>query len=526
MLKVLLVDDEAMARVGLRSTFDWEGNGFCFIGEASNGKKAMEWIENEEVDILITDIAMPVMDGLELTRLARQRCPWIKVLLLSCHNDFEYVREGIRLGASDYLLKPTLEPEELKQILDKIKEEVYKERNQQHLLNRLKEQEETDRRMKLEKMLVKLLAREEAPDQALPLPWLNDRYRAVVCLLDHASRIRAEVWGAYIEIVIEEAQEWFYKTMKSGIAFRGGSDHLILLTPTRCETKASIVEQLQPLRAMMHDNGYSFTFGISSVFTGVEQLHLAYREAMTAAQLRFFDGTGGIYITASIPEKTTHADNEHKWADIKNRLKELIVRDDRKGAGEYLEHLFTRWEKGRKTPDEVMREAKELVSLFHACKHFYDGAVEQMEAVGQMETVGEMRDLLRSIFAGLWRQPRLEEQDEENKLHQRIVQQAVDYMNRHVTGTFSLQDVADYVGVSKNYFSEMFKRVTGQNFIDYSIQLRINRAKELLRTTTWKVYEVAEMSGFNDVKHFSKVFKKIVKVSPAEFREKGAKYPS
>lgn len=88
MYKVLLVDDEAIARTGLRTTFDWEGYGYRLVGEASNGQKALKWIEAGEVDILITDIAMPVMDGLELTRRTRQLCPWVKVLLLSCPQRF------------------------------------------------------------------------------------------------------------------------------------------------------------------------------------------------------------------------------------------------------------------------------------------------------------------------------------------------------------------------------------------------------------------------------------------------------
>lgn len=126
MYRVLLVDDEKIARIGLRTTFDWERHGFTLVGEASNGQNAMKWIQNQEIDILITDIAMPVMDGLELTRKTKELCPWVKVLLLSCHNDFEYVREGIRLGASDYILKPTLNSDSLITVLNQMKKSFRK----------------------------------------------------------------------------------------------------------------------------------------------------------------------------------------------------------------------------------------------------------------------------------------------------------------------------------------------------------------------------------------------------------------
>lgn len=121
MCRVLLVDDEKIARTGLRTVFDWKGHGYEVVGEAANGAKAMKWVESRDIDILITDIAMPVMDGLELTRAARELCPWVQVLLLSCHSNFIYVREGIRLGASDYILKPTLTESTLVPVLDQLR---------------------------------------------------------------------------------------------------------------------------------------------------------------------------------------------------------------------------------------------------------------------------------------------------------------------------------------------------------------------------------------------------------------------
>ncbi|MFD0710547.1 response regulator [Paenibacillus sp. GCM10027626] len=257
MCKVLLVDDEKMARMGLRAVIDWDASGFELVGEASNGEKAMRWVDEGEVDILITDIAMPVMDGLELTRIAKEKCPWIKVLLLSCHSDFEYVREGVRLGASDYILKPMLEEEALLAILRQMRAKLKEERENQQIV------------------------------------------------------------------------EWYKK----------------------------------------------------------RNLSL---------------GSGG----------------------------------------------------------------------------------------GKPDTT----------------------------LHQRLIQQATAYIDAHFTSPITLQQAADKANVSRNYFSEMFKRVTGQNFIDYIIALRVNRAKQLLQTSSLKVYEVAEQSGFNDVKHFSKQFKKIVGCSPAEFQ--------
>jgi two-component system response regulator YesN len=146
--------------------------------------------------------------------------------------------------------------------------------------------------------------------------------------------------------------------------------------------------------------------------------------------------------------------------------------------------------------------------------------IEQIGLLRQIKSVEGIRNLIRTNFESLWAAANVE-MEEENRFHQRIVQKAMEFINANYTKVVSLQDVAEHVSISKNYMSELFKKVTGQNFIDYLIQLRLNRAKELLKTSTLKIYEVAEISGFNDVKYFSKLFKKIENMSPAEYRETG-----
>lgn len=514
MYRVLLVDDEPLARIGVKSTFDWEANGLTVVGEESNGRKAMRWIERDEVDILITDIAMPVMDGLELMRRARERCPRIKVILLSCHSDFEYVREGVRLGASDYLLKPTLEPADLENVLGKVKLELAEERKRNELYTR---QELSDKRQELEKSLMKLMAGEAAGmDWGLELPWTASGYRVAVCLLDGADKLLAEEGGIFLEIVIDETQECAYDFLEQGIAFRAHMDQLLLLLPAPERASSESEERLRSLQTLLKDKGRSFTLGVSTVYSGVEHLKQAYREAREAAQLRFYYGPGTIRFAEENPEYVTPRKEAAGW---KHAMKNAIQEGFRENASNVLEHVAQQWTVQQRSPSEVVREAQEVLALFRLCRPGLYMSLEQTEALRTMETLEELRRLLRSAFEQLWHKE--SGAAEETGLHQRIIESAIDYMKGNFTQNISLQDVADHVAVSKNYFSEMFKRVTGQNFIDYLIHLRLKRARVLLTTTTLKVYEVAEKSGFNDVKYFSKLFRKVLKMSPAEFREKG-----
>ncbi|MFE5320029.1 response regulator [Paenibacillus sp. NPDC056579] len=516
MYRVLLVDDEPIARIGLRTTFDWEENGFQLIGEASNGQKAMPWIERNEVDILITDIAMPVMDGLELMRAAREHCSRIKVVLLSCHNDFEYVREGIRLGASDYLLKPTLETADLKNVLDKLKEQITEERKKQEHYQR---QELNGKRLEMEKALIKLLVSEELPaGLESDFSWLEEGYRMIVCLLDGASKLRTEEGGIFIDIMLDEVQAGFYEWMDRGIAFRVGADQLILAIPERNQEEALTRQKLHGFHSHLKAKGYSFTMGVSSRIHGSGSLKQAYREGEETARLRFYMGPECVrfYREGLLTRKAQGEDME--W--VKSALKNALTEGFQDKAAQYVEKVVRCWTYEHRTPVEVMREAQELLSLFQLCRWNKPLPLEQAEALRMMESVEEMRALLWTAFEGVWKSE--DEIEEESGFHRRIIEKAVEYMKQHFTKAISLQDVADHVSVSKNYFSEMFKKVTGQNFIDYLIHLRLKRSSALLQTTTLKVYEVAEMSGFNDVKYFSKLFKKMMKMSPAEYREKKA----
>lgn len=515
MYRVLLVDDEPIARIGLRTTFEWETNGFQLVGEASNGQKAMPWIERNEVDILITDIAMPVMDGLELMRAAREQCPGLKVVLLSCHNDFEYVREGIRLGASDYLLKPTLETADLKNVLEKLKEQISQERKkQEHYLR----QELYGKRLEMEKAMIKLLACEELPaDLVTDFLWLDEGYRVIVCLLDGTAKLRAEEGGVFIDMMLDEVQASFYEQMMQGVAFRVGADQLILAIPERSGEEALFGQRLHDFHTLLKAKGYSFTMGVSRRIHGSYGLKQAYREGEETARLRFYLGPGSVrFHTGGLLKKQSSEDME--W--VKSMLKDALTEGFEDKAAQYVEKLLRYWTYEHRTPIEVMREAQELLSLFQLCRRNGLVPVEQAEALRTMESVEEMRAWIGSAFEGVWKSD--DEIEEEYGFHRRLIEKATEYMKHHFTKAISLQDVADHVAVSKNYFSEMFKRVTGQNFIDYLIQLRLKRSSVLLQTTTLKVYEVAEMSGFNDVKYFSRLFKKMMKMSPAEFRERKA----
>ncbi|GGD73448.1 response regulator [Paenibacillus nasutitermitis] len=514
MCRVLLVDDEFMARAGLRATFDWEGNGYTLVGEAANGMRAMQWIESREVDILITDIAMPVMDGLELMRRTRELCPWVKVLLLSCHSDFDYVREGIRLGASDYILKPTLNADSLKTILDKMREELREEEVNRQLLDKYRNKQVAEQQEELEKVLIQSVYGKEEALKSIhaAIGDMASGYYFAVIRLHGVDGFAAESEDQLIG-QISQLKAAVYEQLKVPIAAIIHPDLLIAVIPGHAFQSGGLRESI---RAIMGDREYDhgeYTAGISRIYEDPLKIQSAFSEARLALEDTFFYGIGSIVQAVEQIEEEVFPSR-----DLPNKmhlLKEALAAARGSEAKEQVHRIMDLWSPAFKTKQQVIAEAEQILSLLTLSKH---SNIVMVPYIRQLSKLDFAPDIKRHVEACFSETPIEKDQDMPDiTLHGRIIVQAVQFMTEHFTESISLQQVADEVNVSRNYFSEMFKRETGKNFIEYLITLRVKRAKELLSESTLRVYEVAEQSGFNDVKHFSKQFKKIVGLTPAEF---------
>lgn len=284
MYRVLLVDDEAIARTGLRSTFDWEKYGYRLVGEASNGQRAMKWIVNGDLDILITDIAMPVMDGLELTRRTRELCPWVKVLLLSCHSDFEFVREGIRLGASDYILKPTLDADSLVAVLDHMRLKLEEEKQMQRILTEHEQQQRLNKKKAAGKMLFQALSGE--PDALAKLEAWNHNGSYLLAVLQLDSDLGAAAAGVQPKDWQEEIERFMgqlYDQAPEALAARLETDRIAVCLPLRDEANGQDSGYEGAIRLPIRS-----TMGLSRRYNSMDKLQEAFREAAESLEGLFF----------------------------------------------------------------------------------------------------------------------------------------------------------------------------------------------------------------------------------------------
>src|SRR6266542_1684496 len=164
--RIFFVEDEIVTREGIRDNVDWKANGFEFCGEASDGEMALPLIRAAKPDVLITDVKMPFMDGLQLSKIVHERMPWVKIIILSGHDEFEYAQEAIKLGVTEYLLKPVT-VKKLQTALQKLTVQLDKERKEQENLKKLQEQVEENRATLRERLLFKLAVGAISPTEAI-----------------------------------------------------------------------------------------------------------------------------------------------------------------------------------------------------------------------------------------------------------------------------------------------------------------------------------------------------------------------
>jgi len=528
--KALIVDDEPIIRYGLASTVDWSGAGVELAGEAGNGEAALALIEEREIDVLITDIKMPLMDGLELIRLSRQRRPHLKAILISSYSDFEYAREAVRLEAVvDYLLKPTMEPEDVTRLLGVCCAKLDEERTLAERSLSYAAAELSRRRHGLEAELYRGIAGQPSDLAAIGRE-LAGPYRLAVW--------RAEEGPSAVASGIERLAARLAALAPGGIVCASGDRELCLLLADRSPDGASAVRLAREAHEAWSGAAAapaSFTVGISPPFHRLDRLRDAYAWARDAFDDAFFEGAGRFYEGAIRRGDGSRDGNTDGTGEARTKaaaLRELLSRKladaDEAGAERALLQLFALWQSRKLPPAEIRKEACDiLLRLQSAGPHL--GAEERLEQfMGDYERLlhaGTLSEVTAELL-GRFRQSR-ELQDTlplapviDESGSARAIQTAVVYIREHYRTEITLREVAESVHMSRNYFSEQFKRRTGLNFIDYVIRLRVRYARHLLESTTLKVHEIGLQCGFNSAKHFLKMFKREAGCTPAEYRSR------
>ncbi|WP_108991292.1 response regulator [Paenibacillus agaridevorans] len=497
-MKVLVVDDEIKIREGVCAMLqDCEQAGIRIevVGSAADGKSALNLLNNCEADLLITDVRMPGMDGLQLLEKARMRYPDMQTVILSGYDDFAYVQQALRLGAADYLLKP-IQKQEFTAMLSRLLE------------LRTKEKKET----------------------FLGWPEFNvlDGFKAVIAAdPDNLDNARAREFGdeqTVAWILRKASMELLEET--EGVYFLGEQNK-----PDPCNILygliASSSEAASQQARRFADRLSAFwtgkmrlpiSFGISRPFLKEQAEGTPYREALTALLARLPHGSG-VYFADPGPNAALSSRTES------DPLQQIRASLDVRDYDRVSDTVLGIARRGMETmsPAETVQTLEKIIFTLH---HWALAAAPgRIQANGHQTADFAARllwsrstgDLLQAVEQWMHDFFLLIDPDQQEG---QIMSRAKKYIRDHLQEPITLEQLGKITFTSKSYLSRLFRKRTGQTFIEYLTDIRMEKAKKLLAEPGIKIYEVAEQLGYQDWKHFSRTFKDRTGYGPAEYRSK------
>ncbi|MFD0694008.1 response regulator [Paenibacillus sp. GCM10027628] len=514
MRKVLIVDDEKNIRLGLRAMIAREFPDTYAFEFAGDGEEALALLTNSPMDIVITDIRMPVMDGIALINRIQELDPKPVVIILSGHDDFHYAKEAIRCEVKEYLLKPIVRDELTRAMLRLEKELKQKEQLNERLTSSMKQREAFQ-----ESQLSYLLRTDHLSEadllnhlQGIGMQWLDGgfqvgvlQYRGTIQGVGHAEflrRIQAEVGNVPERYRTRYAHVWDKENQLVLIAEHG--------------------ELFQYLADRIAGTGYfTYSMGLSLPTLGVTRLQEAYREAQQALKYTFLLSVPGVVRFESVSQKIR---NFAVPTETVKKIANMLGTDrDKEMTALLMEVLdiktVARFDIGYM--EAVSRALNEHV--FDKVFHVYGGeSVEILrlfKKVGDISNFAYFHDYFHSVEGLLHRLNDYVRSMKTFHIDHKEMKKAVQYMQENYHKDINMTIVSNHVSLNYSYFSQAFKEFTGESFVNYLKKLRIDRARELLATTDHKIYEISELAGFENTKHFSRVFKEMEGVSPQEYRD-------
>ena len=533
MLKVLIVDDEFWVCELLRGIIDWENEGFCIISEAHDGYEALRLSEQKKPDLILTDIRMAGIDGIEFLEKLYESGNHARVIVISGYSDFELAQSAMKYGAMGYLLKP-VEKEDLLYYLKKVREYCQTQREEHADKELLNEQLSYSRqRLKEEYFLQVYQTRFREPLRSADE--LNEHYschfqdglfRIVLYQIDRKTPDTLSP-EHLLSSLKAELISWYHPYCSENIVVAGDQTLMQVLCylPEKKDTIYTMLrnsihrireKQLLSIR-------YEMTVGLGVEVYDFRKLPHSFETASCAVDSRIRNGIGKV-IEAEGDVLQRIGQYDSLFTGEKMLFEKLLAGRDYDGAGRLIQQVFTQLKEDRSIPAVMVFQTGEAFLLICQTEIRKDPS----DHSALQEKVDEQLSTLRNIFQIDQIQEKLISFIREwkeynanlfNHRNEQIIRIARRFIAEHYQEDITLQIVADKVSMNPRYLSEVFKKVTGTGYNEYLTEFRLDMAKELLKDARIKAKDVGEMVGYHDPKYFSKLFKKNTGISLAQYRK-------
>lgn len=488
--KVMIVDDELLIRQGILHYINWQEEGFQIIGEASNGKEALAMIASEQPDIIITDIVMPVMNGMAFIQHVKEQYPTIEFIVLSSFADFDYVRATFKSGVVDYILKPKLDAVTLLEALHRVTDSIEKE--------------------------TKTPSNKATIDLKQTLKKLINHYQ----IDEDIGTLDAQFLDPQF-ILVEERRHFPNKDQEKGVALSDDATKVILIEDDEQQslylintTPEAIKAISQRAKEMAH-----VSYLISDAFTSLEQLHTRFQADIQLLRQAYFYLSNQTVLTKDrLPERKVYASmfdlNIFLLLFKQNKLTEATAYLDTHLEQIQADYLYDANELKNFLGNALFNVTIALTALKKETKTLEHKKYQYFNAINHATTfdaavdhfyrfIGEVRAIV----------------DETKPQPSNNMAQLLNYIDTHYDQSLTLTELADAFHFNPSYLSSYFSNHHNQGFSDYLTSVRINKAKQLLTDSDLSIADIGSMVGYGDHSYFCKVFKKQTDFSPSKYRK-------
>ena len=511
---MLIVDDEAIIRNGLSSMIPWKELGIENVLTASCAQEALEIARIARPDIMLTDICMPEIDGLEMTRLILEFIPQLKVIVLTGYDDFKYAQKSCSLGVKDFILKPVDEINLTKCI--KLQVERIKEENQNLLKeNIINRRLMLENQRNIEKSLVELTEKSDNLKEINIPEKLNFEDNCdyqVVLIKPNISN--ESVWVQHRNLLLLSIKSFFINlidTNNSGWTFQNSNGDIVVIfyVSSKFEETKEQISKLQEIINVEFE--VELNIGIGPVVPNMSDIKISYNKAR--------ENCNQEGVINYINNLDTNYDKFPKNDDKLSYYRDKIIENssDTDTVKKYLKYYINEVKTLGVKKSSVEQKYYELASAFYweylrTTGNSADGRLETFITTLQNNDIENC-----SVFTEMFIVKLI--YSNKKQMHE-IVEAATKYINQHLTEDLTVFTLAEQFHVARNYFSRLFKKEMGEGCNEYITRKRIEKAKQLLTDSRLKTYEIAEQVGYHDTNYFSLAFKKNTGLSPKEYRDR------
>lgn len=531
MLKVFLAEDEFIIREGIKNNIDWQAHGYEFCGEASDGELAFPLIQKTRPDILITDIKMPFVDGLALSRLVKKELPETEIIILSGYEEFDYAKEAIQIGVARYLLKP-INGETLLQEIDSVAEIILGKQKEKEIREKYqKEMEENSLRdqMDLFQHLVtgdcsmeELLSVADKLDLKIMAPW----YSIVLLKIQSMKHDYEEYSGSIVVVderiakLAEPEHVLVFDRALEGRAFLFKADSEEELLAYQKEYLGDVKEVL---------SGYAnlrYFGGIGTPVNRLREIPASFEDASHAFAHRYLVAESCILDSSLLMQEGAAEQEDFRISAVnpeqidRAKMQEFLRTGDLDEVIYFVDEFFGKLDGGA-MKSRIFRQYITMDAYF-SIADFLKGLglqKDEIEAPDQDSSILQDEKSAMDYIVRIMNKALVLREKRASSRYEDVVSEVIHYIeDNYAQEELSLNLLASHVNFSPNHLSMIFSQQTGQTLIRYLTDYRMNRAKELLRCSSKKSSVISMEVGYKDPHYFSYLFKKTQGMTPTQYR--------